>query len=53
MEKKIDLNCTRMVQAISNKSWKQHLTKEQMYSHLPPISKTNPNKMNKTCEKQR
>ena len=23
-----------------NKSWKQHLTKQQLYNHLPPISKT-------------
>ena len=26
--------------AILNKSWKQHLTKQQLYGHLPPISKT-------------
>ena len=38
-EKKLDGNCTRMLQAILNKSWKQHPTKQLMYSHLPPISK--------------
>ena len=26
--------------AVLNKSWKQHPTKHQLYSHLPPISKT-------------
>ena len=29
-----------MLQAILNKSWKQHPTKQQLYDHLPPISKT-------------
>ena len=32
-------NCTRMLWAILNKSWKQHPTK-QRYGHLPLISKT-------------
>ena len=32
--------CTRMLQAILNKSWKQEFKKQQMYSHLLPISKT-------------
>ena len=41
MEKKFDGNYTRMLQAILNKSWrKQHPTKQQLYSHLPPITKT-------------
>ena len=40
IEKKLDSNYTRMLQAILNKSWKQHLTKQQLYSHLPPIRKT-------------
>ena len=40
MEKKIDGNYTRMLQAILNKSWKQHPTKQQLYGHLPPIMKT-------------
>ena len=38
--KKWDKNCTKMVPAILNKSWKQHPTKQQLYSHLPPICKT-------------
>ena len=40
MEKKLDSNYTRMLQAILNKSWKQHPTKLQLYSHLSPITKT-------------
>ena len=39
-EKKLDGNCTRMLRATLNKSWKQHLTKQQLCGHLPPISKT-------------
>ena len=30
-----------MLQAISNKTWRQHPTKWQLYGHRPPISKTN------------
>ena len=40
MEKKVDSNYTRMLQAILNKSWRQHPTKQQLYGHLPPITKT-------------
>ena len=40
IEKKLDRNSTRMLQVILNKSWKQHPTKQQLYGHLPPISKT-------------
>ena len=40
MEKKLDGNYTRMLQAILNKSWKQHPTKPQLYGHLPLITKT-------------
>ena len=29
-----------MLPAILNKSWRQHLTKPQLYGHLPPIMKT-------------
>ena len=29
-----------MLQAILNKSWQQHRTKNQLYGHLPPITKT-------------
>ena len=28
-----------MLQAILNKSWRQHPTKQQLYGHLPPITK--------------
>ena len=38
--KKLDGNCTRMLRAIFKKYWKQHPTKQQLYYHLPPISKT-------------
>ena len=40
MEKKLYSDYTRMVRAILNKSWRQHLTKQQLYGHLPPITKT-------------
>ena len=40
MEKKIDGNYARIMQAILNKSWRQHSTKQQLYGHLPPITKT-------------
>ena len=39
-EKKLDGNYARMLQAILNKSWRQHPTKQQLYGHLPPITKT-------------
>ena len=38
--KKLDGNYTRMLRAISNKSWRQHSTKHQLYDHLLPITKT-------------
>ena len=37
---KIEENCTSMLRTTLNKSWKQHLTKQQLYGHLPPISKS-------------
>ena len=40
LEKKLDGNYTRMLRAIMNKSWRQHLTRHQLYGHLPPITKT-------------
>ena len=40
MEKKLDGNYTRMLRAILNKYWKQHPTKQQLYGHLTPITKT-------------
>ena len=38
-EKKLDSNYTRMLQAILNKSWRQHPTKHQLYRHLLHITK--------------
>ena len=40
MEKKLDGNYTRMRRAILNKSWRQNSTKQQLYGHRPPITKT-------------
>ena len=40
LEKKLDGNYTRMLRAILNKSRRQHPTRHQLYSHLPPITKT-------------
>ena len=40
IEEKLDRNCTGMLRAILNKSWKQHPTKQQLYGYCPPISKT-------------
>ena len=38
--KKLDSNYTRMLRAILNKSWRSHPTKQQLYGHLHPITKT-------------
>ena len=40
MVKELDGNYTRMLRAILNKSWGQHSTKQKLYGHLPPITKT-------------
>ena len=40
LEKKLDGNYTRMLQAILNKSWQQHSARHQLHGHLPPIMKT-------------
>ena len=40
MEKTLDGNYTRMLWAILNKSWRQQSTKQQLYGHLPPFTKT-------------
>ena len=40
LEKKLDVNYTRMLRAILNKSWRQHPTRHQLYGHLAPITKT-------------
>ena len=39
-KEKLDGNYTRMLRAILNKSWRQHLTRHQLYGHLPPVTKT-------------
>ena len=40
LEKKLDGNYTRMLQAILNKSRQEHPTRHRLYGHLPPITKT-------------
>ena len=40
LEKKLDVNYTRMFRAILKKSWRQHPTKNQLYGYVPPITKT-------------
>ena len=40
LEKKLDGNYTRMLQAILNKSWWQHPTRHQLYGHVSPIAET-------------
>ena len=40
LEKKLDGNYTRMLRAILNKSWRQHPTGHQLFSHLLSITKT-------------
>ena len=39
MEKKLDSKYTRILWGVLNKSSKQHTTKQQLYGHLPPITK--------------
>ena len=40
LEKKLDGNYRRILRAILNRSWGQHPTKQQLYGHKPPITKT-------------
>ena len=40
MGQKLDDIYTRMLRAILNRSWRQHPTKQQLYDHLLPITKT-------------
>ena len=40
VERKLNDNYTRMLRAILNESWRQPPTKQQLYGHLPPITKT-------------
>ena len=39
LEKKLDSKYTRMLRAILNRSWRQHSTKQQLYSHNYPSQK--------------
>ena len=39
LKKMLDGNYTRMLRAILNKPWRQHLARHQLYGHLPPITK--------------
>ena len=39
-KKKSDKNYTRMLCTTLNKPWKQHPTKQRLYTHLLPISQT-------------
>ena len=41
-EKKLHGNYKRMLRAVLNKFWKQCLSRQQLYSHLPGILKTMP-----------
>ena len=38
MEKSLDGACTRMLRMALNVSWKQHMTNEQLYGNLPPVT---------------
>ena len=40
LEKNLDGNYSRMLRAILNRSWQQHPSRNQLYGHLPPITKT-------------
>ena len=40
LDKKLDGIYTRMLQAMLNKSWRQHPTQQQLYGHLPHFTKT-------------
>ena len=40
LEKKIDGTYTRMLLIVTNKSWRDHLTNEQLYGDIPKISES-------------
>ena len=40
IKKKRDGNYTTMFRSVLNKSWRKHPTKQQLYRHLPSITKT-------------
>ena len=37
LEKKIDGTYTRMLRAVTNKSWRDHLTNDQLYGDIPKL----------------
>ena len=47
-EKKLDGNYAKMLLDILNKPWKQHPTKQLLYSNILPILQTIQNKTRKT-----
>ena len=56
MKKKLDGYYTRMLQAILNKFWRQNPTKQQLYGHVPPITKAIKNRRTRHaghCRKSR
>ena len=53
LEEKLDGNYARLLRAILNKSWRQHPTKHQLYSHLPPITKTTQIRWTRLCWRSR
>ena len=53
LEKKIKENYTRILCAVLNKSWKQHSTKQQLYSHLPPITQVRQTRHVEHCWRRR
>ena len=48
LEKKLDGNYTRMLRAVSNKTWRQYPTRHQLYGHLPPHHENYTSKTNQT-----
>ena len=40
LKKRLDGNYTKMLRATLNRCWRQHPTKQRLYGHLPPITKT-------------
>ena len=53
MEKNLDCNYIRMLRANLNMSWRQHPTKQQLYGHLPPITKTVKVRRTRNCWRSR
>ena len=40
LEKRVDGNNTRVLRSVLNKDWKQCLTKQRLYGHLPHVTQT-------------